>query len=101
MPNHLRLASWPVGAFLSLIILFAIWSIVKLGLELVLTPDKRFTSARTLLYSDWLIPSDLRLFACPVPCLPSITSFASCSMDLLGLEAGFAPSFLFTRFCTA
>src|SRR5699024_4385484 len=58
------------------------------GLEDDLPPVRLLTSLRTLSYCDWLIPRDLRLLACPLPCFPAITSSAILEIDLDGLVAG-------------
>src|SRR5690625_5995683 len=71
----------------------AIRLIDLVGFLIVDLPVKRlFTSARTFSYVALSIPSDLRLFSCPLPCFPSITSCAICDMLLFvvfGLLAGF------------
>src|SRR5699024_10586861 len=49
------------------------------------------------------MPSDLRLFACPLPCFPAITSFAIAVTDLdtgLGFEVLPLPSRLLTSALT-
>src|SRR5690625_3085373 len=85
----------------------AIRLIVLVGFLIADLPVKRlFTSARTFSYVALSMPSDLRLFSCPLPCFPSITSCAICAMllfvvfglltvffglfDVLGLLANFA-----------
>src|SRR5690625_3842319 len=49
-------------------------------------PNLLFTSALTFSYSTLLIPSDLRLFSLPFPCLPSITSCAICEILFVLLD---------------
>src|SRR5699024_4884185 len=58
------------------------------GLEDDLPPVRLLTSLRTLSYCDLLIPRDLRLLACPLPCFPAITSSAILEIALDGFLPG-------------
>src|SRR5699024_2386531 len=68
-------------------------AIVEIDFEgffgLDLTPARRLTSARTFSYLALDIPSDLRRLACPLPCLPAITSEAICATVFVLAGVGF------------